>query len=748
MIPKASLYDRYRLSNSSAIPLFEGDTGNAAIAVGTHLQGLYDTAQQGGNDINAMADNIQAMQADQQLAKELRTHVQSTIGKFSEAKDWENRVGAVRSLGQEYVNRASELAAPIKQYQEWKKGLDDKDKALTSEQRTIYDQMAMAGYSGLRKDATGKYVGGFNGPEISKNINVPERMDKWIKDAVERAGGTDVTTDNGITKYRQAGTWHILDRPTIKRIANAARASDNEYRSYQGMEEDMNAFVGSKIRVPEQLNSLGPIVKYEAEKYMAQGHSLQEATAMAMKNNRRNQIITAADEYAYNKYAHNNQTSINSQEIGDVAKAEAVKKTTDDFRLVGTGVNTVPDWVNDPAKLTTEISNSEQQIGTLQENKSILEKQLATDKGNTQLQVALDRINKQIEGSQKVLDNNKNIWNSTRNQAVIDLKLGDGKGGFITTYDQFVNTRKDMLQPKLKAAFPSGVTLFDGTKISPEQLANAIADGKITSRTKSDNVGKYRTNTLVYDIVLPNGNKKELDIKGGIGNLPKLVSIKNDAYAEVGAVQDRAQKIHKDVVKNYSVKGNAVGLNTEEQRVIGDFGTSSATIYAAPGSNEISTNEDLRGMRFVPEVFVPETGRITGRFKDDKGKLSPPMDIEMNSNIMPELKARLSKNNTGGKFNGVISAMDDESYSGILKKVKPSSVLTGAPDASGLSNNKKPLIWHGKQMELVNNADGPNRQWVLRYKGGDVVIDENGDQYRTESITEADSWLRQMTNQK
>jgi len=52
MIPKASLYDRYRLTNSTAIPQFQGSAGPEAIQVGAHLQGLYDNAQQGGNGSN------------------------------------------------------------------------------------------------------------------------------------------------------------------------------------------------------------------------------------------------------------------------------------------------------------------------------------------------------------------------------------------------------------------------------------------------------------------------------------------------------------------------------------------------------------------------------------------------------------------------------------------------------------------------------------------------------------------------
>jgi len=329
MIPKASLYDRYRLTNSTAIPQFQGSAGPEAIQVGAHLQGLYDQAQQAGNDVLSMSNNIQAMAADQALAKELHDHVQSTIGKYSEAKDWENRVPEVRSLGQHYINRANELATPVKQYQEWKKTLDDKELNLTPKQKALYDQMALSSYGGLRKDAAGKYVGGFSGMEAAKNLDVNKRADQWIQGYVEAEGGSDITTDNGITKYRKAGTWHVLTPQRIQQILSAARKNDNEYLAYEGMEGSMEGFqVAKNIKNIDQLNG-NPVVKQAVQTYVDAGYSLQEAAAKVAATHRTNSIVKTMENYAIGKYAHNNQTSITSQEMGDVAKARAIKDMED-----------------------------------------------------------------------------------------------------------------------------------------------------------------------------------------------------------------------------------------------------------------------------------------------------------------------------------------------------------------------------------------------------------------------------------
>lgn len=752
MIPKASLYDRYRLTNSTAIPMFQGSAGPEAIQVGAHLQGLYDNAQQGGNDIASMSDNIQSMAADRGLATELRNHVQSTIGKYAEAKDWENRVQEVRSLGQQYVNRASELAVPIKQYQEWKKTLDDKDLNLTPKQKAIYDQMAIAGYGGLKKDSIGRYVGGFSGIEAAKNLDVNKKADEWIKGYVEAEGGSDITTDNGITKYRKAGTWHILTPGRIKQILSFARSNDNEYLAYQNAEGTMEGFQVSKnIQDIKQLDG-NPVVKQAVQSYMDAGYSLQEAAGKVAEKQRAGTIVKTMEDYAVSKYAHNNQTSISSQEMGDVAKAEATKKLTDEFRLVGAGVNTVPDWANDPTKLTTEISTGKNSIARLSEQREIEERKLAKDPQNTQLQTNIDRLTKQIEQASKVVGNNEAIWKNTLDAATAKMNLSDGKGGFVTRFDDLSRIQAEKLRIKVKKEFPDGVKLYDGTSISSSDLAEAMASGTLKQTTEKMVSGRNVVNNQVYTITLPDGKSKKLDIKG-TGKLATLLSVARDEMAPIGQVTGMANNMHKDVVKNYSVKGNAIGLNTEEQKVIRNFGTSSATIYKAPGSNQVSNDEELRSKDFVAETWSPETGRYTGRFVSKDGKeVSEPMDIEMNTNIQPQLRARLIKERVGNPVqdkytNTVIAAMDDASYSGILKRVKPNTVLTGAPDASGLPT-KTPLIWNGKEMELVNDSQGGDREWVLRYKGGDVVKDQEGNQYRTSSINEADSWLQQLTKPK
>lgn len=473
MIPKASLYDRYRLTNSTAIPMFEGDTGNSAIQVGAHLQGLYDQAEQGGNDIASMSDNIQSMAADKGLAKELRNHVQSTIGKYAEAKDWENRVPAIRSLAQHYTNRAMELAAPVKQYQEWKKALDDKDLNLTPKQKTLYDQMALAGYGGLKKDPIGRYVGSFNGMEPAKNLDINKRADEWIKGTIEAEGGTDVTTDNGITKYRQAGTWHILTPDKIKGILTAARKNDNEYQAYEGAEASMEGFqVAKNIKSIDQLDG-NPIVKQAVQSYVDAGYSLKEAAAKVAATHRTGSIVKSMEDYAIGKYAHNNRTSISAQEISDVEKARQIKDQED---KVGTTTITT-DTLDNPATNWADLDKSQGEYTA-----------------------------SRLAAGQEI-SNAKNIagrWYEAKNGAGSFAKLGaDGQEGVIKEYYDGI---------------PGGPTLYAGLQNSRQQYQFAENNLRRVAEAK-DFVTSFVANKMGTDPRLIEADNKKA-IAGVLSKTP------------------------------------------------------------------------------------------------------------------------------------------------------------------------------------------------------------------------------------
>lgn len=747
---RGSLYDSYRLSNSTAIPMFEGSGRPEAVQVGQYLQGQYDTARTGADIISTNASNIPAMPgSDTQLATDLRNEVNARIDQYSSAKDWENHVEDVQNLGRHYMARATELAAPVKAYQDWQTNmLEDKTRNYNSTQKEILKARYLYNYNtrgALRKEASGRYSGSFAGMEIGKNLDPTEKVDKWLKDRVVQEGGSEISRDpDGMWKYKIGNEWKRFTPERVKQIIADGMALDPDWKDYLKLEKENAGFVNS-----HGVRSIMDVAKEHrpaVQAYMNQGATASEAVDRAAQDITENHITSTAMNYGLGKYEQNDLKTVNDQGMSSAA-LKRLEKQTDDFRLAGAGANTIPSWANDPEKLTKEITDSKDQILDLSNKKAIQERLLKADPNNTSLATGLDRINKQIEQNQKVLDNNQAVWDHTRDQSVQDLKIDDGKGGIVATYKQYLESAKQRLTPQV-AKIARELTATNGKKYTAEQIAEAALAGNLKSTYSSgtggggSSLGVGDNGSWNYELKMPDGAV----IKGtqGDNKLGKVVPTLDNANQVGQGIDKHAHAIHKTVSEGYSVAPNAVGLDQTEQRVIGDFGISSATVYKAPGSNQIYSDKDIRSQKFVPEKFNVETNRITGRFRDSKGVLTEPMDVEMNTNMKSELRSRLAKNNTDGKWGPIIASMDDASYSGPLTRVKPGAVLTGVPDANGLPTSK-PLLWNGKKMHLVNDAQGVDREWVLTDEQGNPIIDKNGDQYRTPNISEADAWLRQMS---
>lgn len=319
MIPKTSVYDQYRLSNSTAVPQFVGDTGNATIQVGQYMQSLYDQAQQGGEEINAAADNVQALPQDQALAKELQDHVKGKLDTYSKAGDWENHLPDVRSLGRMYSSRAAELYAPVKAYQEWQKGLDEKDKNLTPDQKNALKAMALSSYTGLTKDPVGRYTGSFNGPELAKNVDVNEKVDKWLKDIAIQKGGSEIANVDGMWKIKKGNSWESLAPGTIERTLQDAMANDREFQSHVKQEGQIAAFTGT--RALQSLSQLNPAAQESVKGYLKNGYNLKEAIGKVFEEDAKHSIINTAMDYGRTKYAYNKRvTSSDISENGNYWK--------------------------------------------------------------------------------------------------------------------------------------------------------------------------------------------------------------------------------------------------------------------------------------------------------------------------------------------------------------------------------------------------------------------------------------------
>lgn len=243
---------------------------------------------------------------------------------------------------------------------------------------------------------------------------------------------------------------------------------------------------------------------------------------------------------------------------------------------------------------------------------------------------------------------------------------------------------------------------------------------------------------------MPDGRVINSDKAPGLRNIGTAVASNHSNLLQIEA---RAKELHGSAVKNFSIVGNAIGLADNEREAIKNFGLAGATIYKSPGSSSVVADEDLRKQKFHAEQYIPETGRLTGRFyNEDKKTWSEPMDIRFNSNINKNLFEKLSRTNSGGKWDAYLGSLNDASYSGPLLNMKPGQKLTGVPDVQGLSTSKPLMLpGTGKKVHLAMTSDHNGvPQWAVTDPDGDIIKDEKGEPFITNSITTADYWTREF----
>lgn len=290
--------------------MFTGTTAPEALQVGQYMQQLYDIASTGGADVAAATDNLQSLDRDIPLQNEVRNKINTDIAEITKAGDWETRVPQVRALGRYYASRAMELAAPLKQFQEYQTSLDNKELNLTPEQKAVLVARSKAGYQGLQKDPLGRFVGKFAGVGAAENIDMTKWADsvmsgmKEFKDAskIEYSDGKGYLVTNGSSKE-----W--VSEQRVQEALNNALRMDTKVQSFLGMEGDNAAFNASRIpisMVPDKTASGQPnMLKQQAlQLAVQQGIAPEQAYAALTRSNRINDLAGSTSRYLRSKYAY------------------------------------------------------------------------------------------------------------------------------------------------------------------------------------------------------------------------------------------------------------------------------------------------------------------------------------------------------------------------------------------------------------------------------------------------------------
>lgn len=557
------LYDSYRLANSTAIPQFEGSAGDDFVKVGQYKQGLYDTNIQSVNDTGEQAGEVSSIfHQDQGAVNELRTGVQQKIEGLVKRGDFENMGLEARQLGQDFTNRSKEIMAPQQQAMEYKKSLENKDLNLTPEQKQGLFDMSMTNYQGVQKNARGQYVGTFNGRQAAKNIDVPDWVDKRMKDiAVHKNGDTyESAPDGGMWIIKNGVKTEKVSAQEITGTLKSAMASDTDYQSFKNMQADIAGHYARKVADP---NMPGMFAYAARQHTAASGRDFKDVYSNMINRSTHQSIDEEAMRYALNKYQKSDVETEHGLKTNEYTLKDHDKSTAGPFMMQGPDNKLTNDEKNYD-KLTATTNDNKAALLDINSHISALQQRLTNPNlsptTRTQLSAELSNSQDRKDAVQGQANRAEDIQNYSK--MVTAQKMG------YTDYDDFMNKAKPAYKSEIAKVFPSGIPTKGGKIISPDELAEAAVDGRLkttmSTMISGDNSPAAPTGML---LTMKDGTKVPINGNSrGFQLMDAIAHASGQANNKVDEFQDKLSKEHEDNVKDFAVQSTNISIPSEEAK--------------------------------------------------------------------------------------------------------------------------------------------------------------------------------------
>lgn len=474
-----SLYDRYQLSNSSAIPTFNGSNGDAAIKVSQYMQGLYDQNMGTAMQTNAGVDNMQGHPADQDVVNQTKEYYKGKLHELSKSGDWENMLPQTQQLASQYARDAQAISSIQMQKQEWAKQLDDKDNKLTGYQKQGLLSIAEDEYRNspgkLKRDGAGRLTGQYSGTRVDRNIDVAEKVDNWMKSAAAQEGGRIKEGTDGTWMYKNGDKWEIMSSARIQKIVNRAAANDQEFQGYTDMMGRITSNGLDKINDPNQLKE-GPYKQQALKLAKEQGISFGSALKKVVYQNTAQGVLGNALSYGTTKYTKNNQWTEDGITGADPYHLKKTKEGPDNTPTIIQGPNTkTTNDEQDLGKITTTAQNLTKDVtdidGQIGRFTKALQNNALKPEERTQLQSNLNNAILRKTNVQSQIDRVNTIVNYSKMRTAQDMGYN--------SYDDLIKTQTGKILPDIKKLWPNGIKTNSGKEVSQEEIAKAVLEGRV-----------------------------------------------------------------------------------------------------------------------------------------------------------------------------------------------------------------------------------------------------------------------------
>lgn len=671
----AGLYDNYKLTNSSQIPIYEGSANKEVLQVAEVLQGRYDQAQAYDDYLAEQAKYAQVHDKDRGLFTEMTQDYRDRMASRAKSGNYEDMLRATaqdaRGFGRDYAAFADNL----KRRQDYREDIEKQRKDLNLSADDVNGLLALSEYQtkGLQKDPkTGKITGQFQGITPNKSIDFAAWTDEKLKGIIAQENGWDSTSVQGIAgmsadgeKYyvQRGGKTVTVDAKRIKAVLNQAMQLDPEFQGAL-KQKAMLGTIGMDRVTPAMIKDEATKNKIQTaadSAGMTFGQAYQQMAASGIVD----KVTKGSLNYGVLKREqHDVDSSMNIR--GETEQTGRDKKVLEDnIRfMIPDGDAKFDEKMKNPVALQ-DASNSAQS--------TITDMTARLSDPNLTPEDRRDVIS-QIQSARASKTSADAILNGARDAVASKLGYKQGYNAMMTT----------QLRPTVEAsAVPVTGKSADGTTVTigKGDVVNAIMSNSV-KRINSGVANPYgSTGQDSYEVRTSKGtitvSGKELD---------KLVAPMQKVTETKSKIDAAVNKEVKDNAEKYAYKPTQVSLSKAESEGLEKLYQGSPGAFDIRASDnqavQIMDADDLpKDLRFTSTHITKADGSVVlkGQEFDEKGK--------------PTGKVYYAKPLPGNNVNVVIGK-------NLLKKTQDRDMMIAG--ASLINNN-----WSGTVASMQDNEELP-----------------------------------------
>jgi hypothetical protein len=467
-------YRQYRLSNSRLIPVKPAMPLKEIGDLFQKRENLYFQGRGFAEGTQDAMDSGTALPGSRAIFNEVNAEAKARLEQFTKAGNYEDTVLELADVYKDYTRNLQPFISEYKKHIEFQDTVAKDDK-LTPWAKQYYVDLALTSHRGVQRDPTTKaLIPTYQPPAVVHDVDIPAKVDKWVKDAVATKYGshTKLRSKDGQWWIESGRTTVKLDTPEIDALVALGRSLDPEIEPYLQREQGIAAYKTARgaMQFTEAQNKE---ILALAERLNV---PVEQAKQYYAAQSERKKIEDNMRLYAYKYYQNDSESTYKMSETAErVAQLNSVYNRPEAVGVQGTAQN-----MDLPSQTPEGISKKQTDLNTDLDNTNASIKDLEKQYEAAKLQGhegQASAIGAQLDAKKKLKTaletDKKNLWSTAAR-----LKYQILASPEISANATLIKKAEEELGPIINKVVSLGTENFSRYEIARTAFKGKDANGK------------------------------------------------------------------------------------------------------------------------------------------------------------------------------------------------------------------------------------------------------------------------------